>query len=146
MTVCVWGALMNGERRKDRSEGTKAGIHIAAPLPCHDYTIQTFFLYHSKACFFPVCSMNYVNDKGILFFPPCGRMKKKKKRLKREKCLLFISPLLHPSLLRLPVNLSCWRCGPGVPAPRPCERLTVAAWARGGGRGRVKRTMTYMKS
>lgn len=111
--------------RKDRSEGTKAGIHIAHPLPPWLHH-PNFFLYHSMGCFFPCVFRELCKWWRDPFFFSCGQTKK---RLKWEKCLLFF---FRP-LLTLPVNLSCRQCGPGVSALRPCERMMVAARAGGGG-------------
>lgn len=73
----------------------------------------------------PVCSMNYVNDEGIPFFPVA---KRRKDWSERNASSLFFAPSLT-----LPVNLSCRQCGPGFSALRPCERMMVAARAEGGG-------------
>lgn len=125
MTVCVGST---NEWREVGKMGLRAQrlAYISLP-PRHDYTIQTFF-FIAQWPVFSVCFMNYVNGEGILFFTLWPN---------EEKIEVREMPPLHffssCPLLTLPVNLSCRQCGSGISAPRPCERMTVAAWAGGGG-------------
>lgn len=122
----VWGA---DEWREAGKIGLRAQrlAYISLPSSLPRLHHPNFFLYHSMVCFFP-CIFHELckwwRDLFFLLWP------------NEEKIEVREMPPLHffsCPLLTLPVNLSCRQRGPGVSAPRPCERMTVAAWAGGGG-------------
>lgn len=109
LCVCVCGEHWWMERsRKDGLEGTKAGIHIAAPLPATIIPSKLFSL-PLNGLFFPVCSMNYVNDEGIHFFSPVAKGRKDWSERNASSSLFFFLPPPHAA----------------------CEPLMSAVWARG---------------
>lgn len=72
--------------REDGSGGTKTGIHIPPPPATAPSKLFFFFLLLNGP-FSPVCPMNYVNDRGIPFFPwpEEGRKREEEKIEKSER-------------------------------------------------------------
>lgn len=135
MTVCVGSTDEWREAGKIGLRAQRLAYISHTPSP-HDYTIQTFFFTTQWAVFFPVCSVNYVNDEGIPFFSPVA--KRRKDWSERNASSFFFAPS----------SLCLWTfhvdsVGPGF---QLCGHVKGWWWLLEPGEGEGQRTMTYTKS
>lgn len=125
MTVCVGSTDEWREAGKIGLRAQRLAYISHTPSP-HDYTIQTFFFTTQWAVFFPCVFRELCKWWRDPFFSPVAKRRKDWSERNASSFFFFLPP---PHSACEPFM----SCGPGVSALRPCERMTVAARAGGGG-------------